>query len=402
MSLPHKRPEVHGLTTPVNGQRRIINNGQNSMPMPRGQFTPGPVHQVTQAQSQPVMPQRSQQYTSMDGFFDDNDTTVSQSPRQPAMPFPSLDDDMLSPQTNVMPSSSNTKQEHVTRMPVTATQEPVRPQAARVQEQASPASANSIDDDEYRQFLEWKKAKQEKTVRSRAANNTRPSFAPVVSQSTDRLTPETTGSMPSPVNTPMMAGAMPSVDTAPARVDTTPARGTSKATSTRSSTTNARPVRQRRAVDNTVESNRQVVHDTPVSPGTVPIHKYPGYDGEGYPKGLMDSKGHKHGPIVERTNIKTGKKVKVEGIAWEDFPPSYQRMLDLQPYDDAGELRIFVKSSGKITQQYPFYELGSDEHSKKLAEELKSKRDLIFNNNVDLSYASRPQLDSATWLPSAG
>lgn len=120
-----------------------------------------------------------------------------------------------------------------------------------------------------------------------------------------------------------------------------------------------------------------------------PFH-YPGYDGPGYPKGLG------HGPIVTRRNIKTGKLVSIEGIAWEEFPESWRQMLDEKPYDDAGALRVFLKATSGVTSNYPYYEVGSAAHASKFLNEMRSKRALI-HNGADLSYSSRPQLDASLW-----
>lgn len=120
-----------------------------------------------------------------------------------------------------------------------------------------------------------------------------------------------------------------------------------------------------------------------------PFH-YPGYDGPGYPKGLG------HGPIVTRRNIKTGKLVSIEGIAWEEFPESWRQMLDEKPYDDAGALRVFLKATSGVAANYPYYEVGSAAHASKFLSEMRSKRALI-RNGVDLSYDSRPRLDASLW-----
>lgn len=120
-----------------------------------------------------------------------------------------------------------------------------------------------------------------------------------------------------------------------------------------------------------------------------PFH-YPGYDGPGYPKGLG------HGPIVTRQNIKTGKLVSIEGMAWEEFPESWRQMLDEEPYDDAGALRVFLKATSGVASRYPYYEVGSAAHASKFLSEMRSKRALI-HNGADLSYGSRPQLDASLW-----
>ena len=139
-----------------------------------------------------------------------------------------------------------------------------------------------------------------------------------------------------------------------------------------------------------------IVHDQPAVQKVesedgefTPFH-YPGYNGPGYPKGLG------HGPIVTRKNIKTGKIIKVEGMAWEEFPESWRQMLDEKPYDDAGALRIFLKAASGVEAKYPFYEIGSAAHASKFMDEMRSKLSLL-HNGVDLSYSSRPQQDAALW-----
>lgn len=106
-----------------------------------------------------------------------------------------------------------------------------------------------------------------------------------------------------------------------------------------------------------------------------------------YPKNLPDG----HGPVVERVNHHTGKKVKIEGIPYERLPKSYQRMLDEQPTDEAGELRVFVYSDGGRSIS-SIIELGSSEAAKRLASKLDNSRRLL-NKPSGISYNVRPSLD---------
>lgn len=106
-----------------------------------------------------------------------------------------------------------------------------------------------------------------------------------------------------------------------------------------------------------------------------------------YPKNLPDG----HGPVVERVNHHTGKKVKIEGIPYERLPKSYQKMLDEQPTDEAGELRIFVYSDGGRSVG-TIIELGSSEAAKRLASKLDNSRRLL-NKPSGISYNVRPSLD---------
>lgn len=106
-----------------------------------------------------------------------------------------------------------------------------------------------------------------------------------------------------------------------------------------------------------------------------------------YPKNLPDG----HGPVVERVNHHTGKKVKIEGIPYERLPKSYQKMLDEQPTDEAGKLRIFVYSDGGRSVG-SIIELGSSEAAKRLASKLDNSRRLL-NKPSGISYNVRPSLD---------
>lgn len=106
-----------------------------------------------------------------------------------------------------------------------------------------------------------------------------------------------------------------------------------------------------------------------------------------YPKNLPDG----HGPVVERVNHHTGKKVKIEGIPYERLPKSYQKMLDEQPTDEAGKLRIFVYSDGGRSVG-TIIELGSSEAAKRLASKLDNSRRLL-NKPSGISYNVRPSLD---------
>ena len=106
-----------------------------------------------------------------------------------------------------------------------------------------------------------------------------------------------------------------------------------------------------------------------------------------YPKNLPDG----HGPVVERFNHHTGKRVKIEGIPYERLPKSYQRALDAKPCDDAGELRIFVYSDGSRSSG-SIIELGSSEAAKRLATKLDNSRQLL-NKPSGISYNVRPSRD---------
>lgn len=371
MSSPRRRTGIHRPSSPRNGWPET-GNELNSMPTPtpNGYQPVEPVHQNHQTQAKTRMRlQRSQQPVNMGGFLDDDEKTTIQLARQAGQPvMPSPPSSLPSLQSDSMPSPPNLKPGQMSKSSVTTQQG----QVASQESANNTSSIDGIEDDEYKQFLEWKKAKQERVARSQTGpNRGTPSIINAGSNMDTMATPVNV--MPAPIEP---ADSLKNKHESPAV----------KAKST------MRPQSHEHVVNNPVKPDNRPVYDKPSSEPPV-IHRYPGYDGPGYPKGLG------HGPIVERTNVKTGKKVKIEGMAWEDFPPAYQRMLDRQPYDDAGELRIFVRSNGKVSQQYPFYELGSDEHSKKFMDELKSKRDLILNNGVDLSYSSRPQLDAMSWLP---
>ena len=380
MSSSRRRTGIHRPTEPRN-EWPETRNDLNSMPTPSDDQSVEPTYQNPQALAQTRMrSQRSQQPVSMDGFLDDDETTAVQRARQsgqPVMPYPPSS--LSSPRSSSMPSQSNLKPGQMGKSRAMAQQKPVASQEPI----DDPSSINGIEDDEYKQFLEWKKAKQERAARSQAEPNRGTTSIISNKPSMDAMA-SPVSAMPVPVDSTGSLRSMPEPPIAEVKSTVRPQSHEHAVNDT------VRP-----AVNNTVKPDNRSAHDRPVGQESPVIHRYPGYNGTGYPKGLG------HGPIVERTNIKTGKRVKIEGMAWEDFPPAYQRMLDRQPYDDAGELRIFVKSNGKVSQQYPFYELGSDEHSKKFMDELKSKRDLILNNGVDLSYPSRPQLDAMSWLPPA-
>ena len=117
-----------------------------------------------------------------------------------------------------------------------------------------------------------------------------------------------------------------------------------------------------------------------------PKERYPGYSGRGYPKGLPEGRG----PVVRRLNTRTRKMVSFEGIPWERLPSSYQRDLDEHPYDDAGQLRVFIRGTSGT---WPLIEYGSDDHAKKLREDLRSRESMLNDPGVDISYVGRPPID---------
>lgn len=232
--------------------------------------------------------------------------------------------------------------------------QPMKPAPSR-QQPAVPAAI--MDDPQYKEFLAWKQAQQEAThPAAPAPGPVAPALAPTLQPATPARSPS---SIP-PNNAP-----------------------TDDRTSSAVS-------------GNWATASASIVHNQPAGQKIesedgefTPFH-YTGYNGPGYPKGLG------HGPIVTRKNIKTGKIIKVEGMAWEEFPESWRQMLDEKPYDDAGALRIFLKATSGIEAKYPFYEIGSAAHAGKFLNEMRSKRSML-HNGVDLSYGSRPQQDAALW-----
>lgn len=129
-------------------------------------------------------------------------------------------------------------------------------------------------------------------------------------------------------------------------------------------------------------------------------YTYHGYHGNGYPKGLLDDDGFPIGPVVRRYDRARKKYVKVAGVAYEDLPRSYQRILDKKPYDDAGQLRIFRKPAqdpdhkGKplLSGGNIFLEYGSYEQAKMFFKSMQTKEDSIYNGE-NIGYSSRPALD---------
>lgn len=233
--------------------------------------------------------------------------------------------------------------------------QPMRPAPSR---QRPAVDSALMDDPQYREFLAWKQAQQE---------------------ATHPAAPEPPA--PAPAPTPQPA---------------TPARSPSSSIPPNNAPPHADDRSSRAVFGNRATVSAPTVHNQPAGQKIesedgefTPFH-YPGYNGPGYPKGLG------HGPIVTRKNIKTGKIIKVEGMAWEEFPESWRQMLDEKPYDDAGALRIFLKATSGIEAKYPFYEIGSAAHAGKFLDEMRSKRSML-HNGVDLSYGSRPQQDAALW-----
>lgn len=234
--------------------------------------------------------------------------------------------------------------------------QPMRPPASNRQQTA--ANPALMDDPQYREFLAWKQAQQEAA---------QPTPAPVTPSPTPALQPPVAPSAPR--RAPSNAATSNATDRPGRRTSRAEARATAPAATV-----------PEQAAGQKIESEDGEF---------TPFH-YPGYNGPGYPKGLG------HGPVVTRKNIKTGKIIKVEGMAWEEFPESWRQMLDEKPYDDAGALRIFLKATSGIEAKYPFYEIGSAAHAGKFLDEMRSKRSML-HNGVDLSYGSRPQQDAALW-----
>lgn len=233
--------------------------------------------------------------------------------------------------------------------------QPMRPAPSR-QQPAMPAAI--VDDPQYKEFLAWKQAQQE------ATHPAAPAHVPVAPAPAPTLQPATPARSPSSIS----PNNVPTDDRSSSAV----------------------------SGNNWATASASIVHNQPATQKIesedgefTPFH-YQGYNGPGYPKGLG------HGPIVTRKNIKTGKIIKVEGMAWEEFPESWRQMLDEKPYDDAGALRIFLKATSGIEAKYPFYEIGSAAHAGKFLDEMRSKRSML-HNGVDLSYGSRPQQDATLW-----
>lgn len=108
------------------------------------------------------------------------------------------------------------------------------------------------------------------------------------------------------------------------------------------------------------------------------------YEGTGYPKGLG------HGPRVRMVKSNGRTKI-VEGLPYEEMPSRMKSRMNARPYDDAGQLRIWVRS--KTSVGMPYYELGSRQHAAKLATSLRARESDLTDSNVDISYATRPSLD---------
>lgn len=149
--------------------------------------------------------------------------------------------------------------------------------------------------------------------------------------------------------------------------------------------------------DQATRVTRRVKDDLP--PKDEP-YTYHGYNGDGYPKGLLDDDGSPVGPMVRRYDGIRNKYIKVTGIAYEDLPRSYQRILDKKPYDDAGQLRIFRKPARDpkhperplLTGGNIFPEYGSYEQAKLFLHSMRSMEESIYNGE-NIGYSSRPALD---------
>lgn len=239
---------------------------------------------------------------------------------------------------------------------------PVPPAVGREAVPPAAAAPSALDEDpQYREFLAWKQAQ----ANAQAAASLGPS------------SPAAAGAQAAGMYAAPAASGHDA--TAAGALNNAGSRGGRR----RSASPNVRPA-------GAPETASATANQLESADGAFTPFHYPGYDGPGYPKGLG------HGPIVTRRNIKTGKLVSIEGIAWEEFPESWRQMLDEKPYDDAGALRVFLKATSGVTSNYPYYEVGSAAHASKFLNEMRSKRALI-HNGADLSYSSRPQLDASLW-----
>lgn len=142
-------------------------------------------------------------------------------------------------------------------------------------------------------------------------------------------------------------------------------------------------------------SSRRRKHDSNLPPIDEPFTYY-GYDGEGYPKGLGDGD-EPEGPLVARYDSVNKKYVAVRGIPYEDLPESYQIDLDKRPYDEAGQLRVYVdrvkdnKGNYKIEGGY-YVEYGSHEGAKLFFKNLE-RMGKTMNNGENIGYSARPADD---------
>lgn len=142
-------------------------------------------------------------------------------------------------------------------------------------------------------------------------------------------------------------------------------------------------------------SSRRRKHDSNLPPIDEPF-TYHGYDGEGYPKGLGDGE-EPEGPLVARYDSVNKKYVAVRGIPYEELPESYQMNLDKRPYDEAGQLRIYVdrakdnKGHYKIEGGY-YVEYGSHEEAKLFFKNLE-RMGKTMNNGENIGYSARPADD---------
>ena len=140
---------------------------------------------------------------------------------------------------------------------------------------------------------------------------------------------------------------------------------------------------------------RRRKHDSSLPPIDEPF-TYHGYDGEGYPKGLGDGE-EPEGPLVARYDAINRKYVAVRGIPYEELPESYQIDLDKRPYDEAGQLRVYVdrakneKGNYKIEGGY-YVEYGSHEEAKLFFKNLE-RMGKTMNNGENIGYSARPADD---------
>ena len=91
--------------------------------------------------------------------------------------------------------------------------------------------------------------------------------------------------------------------------------------------------------------------------------------------------------------------VKVEGLSYEslrspshpDERSSWQKILDEDPYDEAGQLRIFRRgTSGTMIVS----EWDSDQAAVMARANMESRASSMHDPSVDISWNKRPQMDS--------
>jgi hypothetical protein len=140
----------------------------------------------------------------------------------------------------------------------------------------------------------------------------------------------------------------------------------------------------------TTRYNSKRQEERPVAPAHRPFH-YPGWDGPGYPKGLG------HGPIVWRYDNKKNKMMKIEGMSYESLKKigssersAWQKMLDEQPYDAAGQLRIMRRG---VSGTQLIVEWNSDQAALIYQRDMNQRASGLNDSSIDVSYTHRPRVD---------